>query len=205
MPTDECGRWVGVEVINMVDITEICPDGSTLTTTSTETYEVMTRSICHTSVASLPCYVCEFGLPTGEHLMTIATTSNSASPAPTPDVTVQMCSTCQTSVLSIAVRGYVPGTACHNCQPSATAAAAAPTGDASAGMSPTLAIQENEVEAGAASTPAGKTPFPPHAATTGTPTAVYVTAGTTRNAALGRAGGAGWLVAVFLGLVLAVW
>lgn len=47
----------------------------TATTTSTETYEVMTRSICHTSMPSLPCYVCEFGLPTGAHLMTVSTVS----------------------------------------------------------------------------------------------------------------------------------
>lgn len=45
------------------------------TTTSTETYEIMTRSICHTSMPSLPCYVCEFGLPTGAHLMTVSTVS----------------------------------------------------------------------------------------------------------------------------------
>ncbi|ROW15635.1 hypothetical protein VPNG_02057 [Cytospora leucostoma] len=107
----------------MVDITEVCPDGSTLTTTATNTYEVLTRSICHTAMVSLPCYVCEFGLPTGAHLMTVATSSNSASPAPTPDVTVQMCSTCQTSVLSTSVVGYVPGTACLSCQPSAATGA----------------------------------------------------------------------------------
>ncbi|ROV90772.1 hypothetical protein VMCG_09390 [Cytospora schulzeri] len=179
----------------MVDITEICPDGSTVTTTATETYEVMTRSICHTSAPSLPCYVCEFGLPTGDHLMTIATTSNSASPAPTPDVTVQMCSTCQTSVLSIAVRGYVPGTACHNCQPSASGTAAA----TATAMATALAIQEHDVEA--VSRTVGNTPFAPPAptASASTAAAAYVTAGTTRNVAHGG------LVAFFLGLFLVVW
>lgn len=40
----------------------------------------MTRSICHTSMPSQPCYVCEFGLPTGAHLMTVSTVSKHLAP-----------------------------------------------------------------------------------------------------------------------------
>ncbi|KUI71960.1 hypothetical protein VM1G_07958 [Cytospora mali] len=179
----------------MVDITEICPDGSTLTTTSTETYEVMTRSICHTSTPSLPCYACDFGIPTGDHLMTVATTSNSASPAATPDVTLQMCSSCHTSILSTAVLGYVAGTACHNCQPSAT-------GNPSA---PTLAIQKHEVESVSPGKPSkasftgdGYGPESSRSASAA-PTATFVTAGTSRNVV--HPG----LIALVLGLFMAIW
>lgn len=28
-PTEDCGKWIGVEVIVMVDVVEICPDGQT--------------------------------------------------------------------------------------------------------------------------------------------------------------------------------
>jgi len=42
----------------------------------------MTRSICHTSMPSLPCYVCEFGVPTGVHLMTVSTVSRHPAAGP---------------------------------------------------------------------------------------------------------------------------
>lgn len=47
-----------------------------VTTTSTETYEIMTRSICATSMSSVPCYVCAFGLPSEADLMTVTVVSS---------------------------------------------------------------------------------------------------------------------------------
>ncbi|KAK7745928.1 hypothetical protein SLS53_002647 [Cytospora paraplurivora] len=194
-----------------------------VTTTATNTYEVMTRSICHTSMTNLPCYVCDFGLPSGAHKMTIATSSNPASPAPTPDVTVQMCSTCQTSVLSTSVVGYVPGTACLSCQPSAA------TG-AGADPAPTPNLVRRAVNAtpltgwgpagtqapgsdGSAlwsSSPWSSSPTPPSATSDDAPwssspaapapTATFVTAGSGRNVVRG-----GGLVMLIFGLLMAVW
>lgn len=131
--------------------------------------------------------------------LTATQTSNPATPAPTPDVTVQMCSTCQTSVLSIAVRGYVPGSPCHNCETSLATAAASAT---AAETGPALAIQEHEVEveAEAVAGPAGtNTPFSPLSTAPTTTTVAYVTAGTSRNVVHGG------MVALFLGLFLALW
>lgn len=42
-----------------------------VTTTSTETYEILTRSICASSMPNVPCYVCAFGLPTAADLVTV--------------------------------------------------------------------------------------------------------------------------------------
>ncbi|KAK2610406.1 hypothetical protein N8I77_003838 [Diaporthe amygdali] len=202
-PTDECGKWVGIEVIVMVDVVEICPDGQTSTTTSTETYEIMTRSICHTSMQSMPCYVCEFGLPTGMHLMTVSTTSNTASPDPTPAVTVQACSTCDTSVFKTSVLGFTPGAECYGCQPSSIDGPVA-----------SMTLENHELETVslvgassldgvtgdgasnpvAGSVPSGNTPSPPPSAS-----ATYLTAGSSRNAV--HAG----LIGLIVGVVMITW
>ncbi|KAI7777568.1 hypothetical protein LA080_003403 [Diaporthe eres] len=144
---------------------------------------------------SLPCYVCEFGLPTGAHLMTVSTTSNTASPDPTPAVTVQACSTCETSVFKTSVLGFTPGARCYGCQPSGT-------DDPVASMT----LENHELETislvggasldevagdGAASAPSENIPLPPPSAS---PT--YVTAGASRNTE--QAG----LIGLVVGLIL---
>ncbi|KAJ4387967.1 hypothetical protein N0V93_008570 [Gnomoniopsis smithogilvyi] len=119
LPTDSsCDKWVGVEVIIMVDEVEICPDGQTITTTSTVTYDIMTRSICATSRSSSPCYICAFGLPTAADLITVTITSNTARPEPVPTLSMQMCATCERTVVKMAVEGHTPGTECSDCAPS---------------------------------------------------------------------------------------
>lgn len=76
----QCGSWIGVEVIYMVEIIEICPEGSTcrissrcvggeLLTASTATETIakclstLTRSVCATPTIDRPCYPCIFGTP----------------------------------------------------------------------------------------------------------------------------------------------
>ncbi|CAN8104952.1 unnamed protein product [Discula destructiva] len=116
LPTDNaCGKWVGVEVIIMVDELEICPDGQTITTTTTQTYEIMTRSICATSMSNVPCYVCAFGLPTETELMTVTVTSNTAKLEPEPTLAVHKCATCQRAVIKTSVEGHSPGAPCYGC------------------------------------------------------------------------------------------
>jgi hypothetical protein len=75
LPAPQCDTWVGIEMIIMAEITEICPDGATgrapkplfprhllnpsaVTETITECVETLTRSICATAATSLPCYPC---------------------------------------------------------------------------------------------------------------------------------------------------
>lgn len=131
--------------------------------------------------------------------------SNSAFPAPTPEVTVQMCSTCQTSVLSTSVVGYVPGTACLSCQPSAAAGA-----DGDAATTPNLIgrravsatpltgrgpAEETQVPGGDGSALWSSSPTAP------APTATFVTAGAGRSVV--RAGGG--LAVLIFGLFMAVW
>ncbi|POS71198.1 hypothetical protein DHEL01_v210413 [Diaporthe helianthi] len=147
---------------------------------------------------SLPCYVCEFGLPTGVHLMTVSTTSNTASPDPTPAVTVQACSTCETSVFKTSVLGFTPGARCYGCHPSGT-------GDAAVAS---MTLESHELEtvslvggpaldevagAGGGSAPAANTPLAPPSAS---PTSL--TAGASRNTV--QAG----VVGVLVGLMLVV-
>lgn len=134
-------------------------------------------------------------------MLTARQTSNTATPDPTPAVTVQACSTCETSVFKTSVAGFTPGARCYGCQPSGT-------DDPVASM--TLENHEletisligkanslNEVTADgasdplAASAPSGNTPSPPPSAS-----ATYVTAGASRNAV--HAG----LIGVIVGLIL---
>ncbi|KJR87431.1 uncharacterized protein SPSK_01382 [Sporothrix schenckii 1099-18] len=60
--TDRCGQYIGVEIVVIIDIVEICPRGSTYTITSTTTIETVTKSICNTtasSVSTINCYGCQ--------------------------------------------------------------------------------------------------------------------------------------------------
>ncbi|KAG8157851.1 hypothetical protein KVR01_012513 [Diaporthe batatas] len=144
---------------------------------------------------SLPCYVCEFGLPTGVHLMTVSTTSNTASPDPTPAVTVQACSTCETSVFKTSVLGFTPGARCHGCQPSGTEDAGVASMTVGNQEHETISLVGgpalDEVAGGGGSTPAENTPLAPPSAS---PT--YLTAGASRNTV--QAG----VVGVLAGLML---
>lgn len=134
-------------------------------------------------------------------MLTARQTSNTASPEPTPDVTVQACSTCETSVFKTSVLGFTPGARCYGCQPSGT-------GDPVASMTlenhevETMALvgegySLNEVTGDgasdplAASAPSGNTPLPPPSAS---PT--YLTAGASRNTV--QAG----LIGLVVGLIL---
>lgn len=137
----------------------------------------------------------------GQDILTERQTSNTASPDPTPAVTVQACSTCETSVFKTSVLGFTPGARCYGCQPSGTKV------DAVASMtlenheletiSPVGGPALYEVADGAASepltgsAPAGNTPLPPASAS---PT--YLTAGASRNTV--QAG----LIGVLVGLML---
>lgn len=128
-------------------------------------------------------------------MLTTRQTSNTAAPDPTPAVTVQACSTCETSVFKTSVLGFTPGARCYGCQPSGT-------GDAAV-ASMTLENQEHEtislvggpaldeVAGGGGSAPAGNTPLAPPSAS---PT--YLTAGASRNTV--QAG----VVGVLAGLML---
>lgn len=134
-------------------------------------------------------------MPRTIYILTASQTSNTATPDPTPAVTVQACSTCETSVFKTSVPGFTPGARCYGCQPSGT-------DDPVASM--TLENHEletisligkgnslNEVSADgasdslAASAPSGNTP-----------SATYVTAGASRNAV--HAG----LIGLIVGLIL---
>jgi hypothetical protein len=81
----------------MVEITEICPDGSTgkifkttrlgrrtegstVTETITECVETLTRSICATATTNLPCYPCVMGTPPSSDTATVTMVSASKLP-----------------------------------------------------------------------------------------------------------------------------
>lgn len=139
-------------------------------------------------------------MPRTKQILTRWQTSNKASPDPTPAVTVQACSTCETSVFKTSVLGFTPGARCYGCQPSGT-------DDPVASM--TLENHELEtvsLEGGssldevagdgasgplAASAPSGNMPLPPPSAS---PT--YLTAGASRNTV--QAG----LIGLVVGLIL---
>lgn len=113
-----CDVWIGIEVIYMVEITEVCPEGSTITETITECVATLTRSICQTSATNYPCYPCIMGTPAStDHTATVTVTSCSTSTEPTVTVTVQLCSTCTTTTYIGTVPGYTPGAPCHGCSP----------------------------------------------------------------------------------------
>ncbi|KAK3319816.1 hypothetical protein B0T19DRAFT_404369 [Cercophora scortea] len=116
--TSQCDTWIGIEVIYMMEITEICPEGATIkvTETITECVATMTRSICQTSATNYPCYPCIMGSPaSSEDTATVTVTSCSASTEATVTITVQLCSTCTTSTYIGTVPGYTPGGPCHDC------------------------------------------------------------------------------------------
>ncbi|KAK0749839.1 hypothetical protein B0T18DRAFT_427898 [Schizothecium vesticola] len=131
--SSQCGQWIGVEIIYMVVITEICPEGASSTSTVTSVLSTLTRSICETSTANHPCYPCI--MPTlsfSNHTVTVTRTSIESTvppsltpldpaptPAPTPTVTltIQPCHTCATSTYIGSVPGYTPGAPCHGCVP----------------------------------------------------------------------------------------
>ncbi|KAM7207987.1 hypothetical protein V8F20_001781 [Naviculisporaceae sp. PSN 640] len=111
-----CDTWIGVEIIHMIEITEICPEGSVVTETATEVVATMTRSICETSATNLPCYPCILGTPSSSRdRATVTVTSCSTLIEPTVTVTVQLCSTCTKTTYTGTVPGYTPGSPCHAC------------------------------------------------------------------------------------------
>lgn len=140
-------------------------------------------------------------MPRTMYILTARQTSNTASPDPTPAVTVQACSTCETSVFKTSVPGFTPGARCYDCRPSGT-------DDPVASM--TLENHEletvsligkgnslSEVTADgasdplAASAPSENTPSLPASAS-----ATYLTAGASRNSV--HAG----LIGLIVGLIL---
>ncbi|KAK4157694.1 hypothetical protein C8A00DRAFT_11522 [Chaetomidium leptoderma] len=117
LPGPRCDNWVGIEVIYMVEVTEVCPDGSTVAETVTECVETLTRSICATATTNRPCYPCVMGTPPSSDTATVTMTSCSTATEQTVTVTVQLCSTCTATIYIGTVPGYTPGGACHGCAP----------------------------------------------------------------------------------------
>lgn len=93
----------------------------------------MTRSICATSLSSVPCYICAYGLPNDDALMTVTVvsaahwprhtvaslilpqTSNTNVPGAEPTVAAKMCKGCKPVVARMAVPGLGAGQTCHGC------------------------------------------------------------------------------------------
>ncbi|KAK4042972.1 hypothetical protein C8A01DRAFT_44042 [Parachaetomium inaequale] len=117
LPGPQCDSWVGIEMIFMVEVTEICPDGSTVTETMTKCVETLTRSICATATTNLPCYPCVMGTPPSSDTATVTMTSCSTATEETVTVTVQLCSTCTATTYVGTVPGYTPGGPCQGCTP----------------------------------------------------------------------------------------
>ncbi|KAK3290735.1 uncharacterized protein B0H64DRAFT_55238 [Chaetomium fimeti] len=117
LPEPQCGSWVGVEVIFMVEVTEVCPEGSTVTETYTQCVETLTRSICATAMTNRPCYPCIMGTPPPSDTATVTMTSCATATEQTLTVTVQLCSTCTTATYVGPIPGYTPGGPCHGCTP----------------------------------------------------------------------------------------
>lgn len=116
--SSQCSSWIGVEVIYMVEVVEICPEGATVTTTTTQCVSTVTRSICETSTTNHPCYPCIMGTPfSSDHTVTVTRTSYAVETDTTVTLTIQPCQTCQTSTYVGTVPGYTPGAPCHGCQP----------------------------------------------------------------------------------------
>ncbi|KAK4664878.1 uncharacterized protein QC763_508460 [Podospora pseudopauciseta] len=120
-PTSQCDTWIGIEIIHIIEIVEICPSGSTVTETKTEHLSTLTRPICATPTPSQPCYPCIFGTPSAsDDNFTVTVTSCPANPKTTVTVTAQMCSTCTVTTWVGTVPGHTPGGECHGCLPHAS-------------------------------------------------------------------------------------
>ncbi|TPX18150.1 uncharacterized protein E0L32_002659 [Thyridium curvatum] len=118
LPTSasQCGGYMGVEIIIITEITEVCDEENSTTSTVTEELSTLTRSMCHTSTEGYPCYACVIGTPTAGDEATVTVSSCSASLADRMrTITVQLCSTCTTSTLVTSLPGYTPGSPCHGC------------------------------------------------------------------------------------------
>lgn len=135
------------------------------------------------------------------HVLTGTQTSNAASPDPTPAVTVQACSTCETSVFKTSVLGFTPGARCLGCQPSGAddpvasmtlenheLETKAPVGE---GSYRSQVTGDGASDPLAAPAPSGNTPLPPPSASP-----AYLTAGASRNTV--HAG----LIGLAVGLIL---
>ncbi|KAK4178505.1 hypothetical protein QBC36DRAFT_156122, partial [Triangularia setosa] len=108
--SSECGTWVGIEIIHIIELVEICPEGSTVTETKTEHLSTLTRSICATPTPSHPCYPCIFGTPSAsDDNFTVIVTSCPSAPKQTVTVTIQTCNTCTTTTYVGTVPGHTPG------------------------------------------------------------------------------------------------
>ncbi|AEO68067.1 uncharacterized protein THITE_160282 [Thermothielavioides terrestris NRRL 8126] len=176
LPETQCAKWVGIEVIFIVDIVEVCPKGSAVTETLTECVATLTRSICATPTTNRPCYPCIMGTPpsTGD-TVTVTVTSCSTATDHTITVTAQLCSTCSTTIYVGTVPGYTPGGPCNGCSPysSGTAAAAsssttAPCSESGSGgvrtgtlTTPTAVPTSECTESGAGSGAGTSTASPP--------------------------------------------
>ncbi|KAH6623514.1 hypothetical protein F5144DRAFT_595665 [Chaetomium tenue] len=202
LPGPQCGSWVGVEVIFMVEVTEVCPEGSTVTETLTQCVETLTRSICATETTNRPCYPCIMGTPPPSDTATVTVTSCATATDETMTVTVQLCGTCTTTTYVGTIPGYTPGGPCHGCSPyssgapssscseevtTTTTSTSTSTVSASAcdesGVSSTATTTPPDNPFSSSTTSATNTPYQP--TTTGAPPAV--TAGGVRIGAVGFA------------------
>ncbi|OIW26438.1 hypothetical protein CONLIGDRAFT_706721 [Coniochaeta ligniaria NRRL 30616] len=120
-PDSTCDLYIGIEVIEFIEITEICPEGAT-TCLST-----MTRPICHTSTPGYPCYPCMGLTPSAGDTATVTRSSCTTSTPLTTTITAQTCHTCQAvTYTTTSIPGYTPGGGCKDCQPYTTGALTLP-------------------------------------------------------------------------------
>ncbi|KAK4242872.1 hypothetical protein C8A03DRAFT_28870 [Achaetomium macrosporum] len=118
VPGPQCDTWVDVEMIFVAEVTEVCPDGSTVTETITECVSTLTHSICATPTTNLPCYPGVMAPPpsTGD-TATVTVPSCSTAIDPIVTITIQLCGTCTSSTYVGTIPSYTPGGPCNQRTP----------------------------------------------------------------------------------------
>ncbi|KAK3305744.1 uncharacterized protein B0T15DRAFT_208135 [Chaetomium strumarium] len=117
-PGPQCNACVGMKMIFMAEVTEVCPDGSTVTETITESVSTLTHSICATSSTNRPCYPCVMSpTPSLGDAATVTVTSCAAAIDPTVTITIQRCDTCTSSTYTGTFPTCTPGESCGRCSP----------------------------------------------------------------------------------------
>ncbi|KAB5526317.1 hypothetical protein GE09DRAFT_1151025 [Coniochaeta sp. 2T2.1] len=117
-PDSTCDAYIGIEIIEFIEITEVCPQGATVTETITTCMSTMTRPVCHTSTPGYPCYPCMGLKPAAGDTATVTRSSCTTSPLTTiTTLTAQSCHTCEpVTYTTSSIPGYVPGGWCKDCQ-----------------------------------------------------------------------------------------
>ncbi|KAJ9165165.1 hypothetical protein NKR19_g676 [Coniochaeta hoffmannii] len=117
-PGSTCDAYIGIEVIEFIEITEICPEDATITETITTCLSTMTRPICHTSTPGYPCYPCMGLTPSAGDTATVTRSSCTSSTPVTTTITAQTCHTCEAATYTTtSLPGHTPGGPCKDCVP----------------------------------------------------------------------------------------